>query len=260
MIKKKFITPFTMKFQKTKKTGRFIELDFLRGFAITHMILLHLLWDLDYYNIFPTNAFIQKTNIIVQITFFTIVGICLAITFNKKRNDPKEYYLHLIKRGAWIFSLGLALTIVTLIFMPDRPILFGVLHCIGLCIILSIPFLKLSKYNFPIAISMIVLGLILGSFTIQNANILQLIVGLHPADIWTYTIDYFPIFPWLGVTLLGVGIGNVLYKDNKRRFYIPDISKYLPVKVLSWLGKRSLAIYLVHQPAIVGAITLYTLL
>ncbi len=260
MIKKNRITPITMRLKKKISKGRFIELDFLRGFAITHMIILHLLWDLDYYNILPTNSLIQNTNIIVQVTFFTIVGMCLAITFNKKRDNPNKLYKHLVKRGLWIFSLGLVLTAVTLVFMPERPIIFGVLHCIGLCIILSIPFLKLSEYNYPIALSMIVIGIVLGSFTIQNASVLHLVVGLHPADIWAYTIDYFPIFPWLGVTLLGVSIGNILYKDNKRNFYLPDISKYLPVKALAFLGKRSLAIYLFHQPAIVGLITLYTIL
>ncbi len=260
MIKKKFITKAAMRLKKPKKKERFIELDFLRGFAITHMILLHILWDLDYYNILPTNSLIQNTNIIVQVTFFTIVGICLAITFNKKRDNPKTFYKHLVKRGLWIFSLGMILTIVTLIFMPDRPILFGVLHCIGLCIILSIPFLKLSEKNYPIALLMILTGIVLGEMVFQNASIFHLIVGLHPADIWAYTIDYFPIFPWLGVTLLGVTIGNILYKDSKRRFYLPDLSNYIPVRMLSWLGKRSLAIYLVHQPAIVGLITLYTIL
>jgi len=259
MIKNLLITKFKMMKQKNK-TNRFIELDFLRGFAIVHMILLHFLWDLDYYGIFPLNQFVQDTNIIVQVTFFTLVGICLAITFNKKATNPNKLYKHLIKRGLWIFSLGMIITIVTLIFMPERPILFGVLHCIGFCIILSVPFLKLREWNHPIAVSMILTGIILGSYNIQNPSLLHIIIGLHPANFWTYTIDYFPILPWLGVCLLGVSIGNILYKDNKRHFYLPDISKYLPVKILSFLGKHSLKIYLFHQPAIAGALILYTII
>jgi len=246
--------------KKRQNPSRFIELDFLRGFAITHMILLHVLWDLDYYKIYPLNSTIQGTNVIVQVMFFLLLGICLAITFNKKKDNPIKLYKHLLKRGLWVFSLGMFLTIITLIFMPDRPIIFGVLHCIGFCIILSIPFLKLGKLNHPIATAFIAFGIFIGAFTIQNPTIMHIIFGIHQANIWTYTIDYFPIFPWLGVCLLGISIGNILYKDNKRRFYMPDISKYLPIKTVSWLGRHSLTIYLVHQPAIVGVLTLYTFL
>jgi len=259
MIKNFVFTKLKMAREKKYKMSRFIELDFLRGFAILHMILLHLLWDLDYYEILPINPTIQQTNVIVQVTFFTILGMCLAITFDKKTGQHKKLYLHLLKRGLWIFFLGMIITIVTLIFMQERPIIFGVLHCIGLCIILSIPFLKFKQWNQPIALTLIVIGIILGTLSIQNPSILHLLIGLHPADVWTYTIDYFPIFPWLGVTLLGVSIGSMLYKDNKRRFYLPDISKYVPVKLLSWFGKHSLTIYLFHQPAIAGALILYTI-
>jgi uncharacterized membrane protein len=248
-----------MSSQKNKR-NRFIELDFLRGFAITHMIFLHFLWDLDYYGVFPSNAFIQNTNVIVQVIFFALLGICLAITFNKIPKSPTKLYKHLLKRGLWIFFLGVVITAVTLIFMAERPIIFGVLHCIGLCVILSIPFLRLKQWNQPIALLMILAGIIIGSVNFQNPTLLHLIVGFHPTDFWLYTIDYFPIFPWLGVCLLGVSIGNILYKDNKRCFYLPDLSRYLPVKFLSWLGRHSLKIYLFHQPAIAGFLILYTTL
>ena len=248
-----------MAMQKSK-INRYFELDFLRGFAIAHMILLHLLWDLDYYAILPINAAVQSTNIIVQTMFFSLIGICLSITYNKKIDNPKkQMYTHLVKRGLWIFSLGMIITLVTLIFMPDRPILFGVLHCIGICIILSIPFLRLKQKNLPIAITIICLGLLFGTYNIQNPTALHLLIGLRPTGFWTNTIDYFPLFPWLGVCLLGNVIGNILYTAEKRRFKLPDFSKYLPIRAFSWLGRHSLAIYLFHQPVIAGAITIYML-
>lgn len=243
------------------KKNRFIELDVLRGFAITHMILLHLLWDLDYYEIYPLNSTIYQTNTIVQVMFFALLGICLSVVYNKN-NKPKktELYFHLVKRGLWIFLLGMTITIVTAIFMPDRPILFGVLHCIGLCIILTIPFLRLKQWNLPIANIIIATGLIFGTINITNPSALHLLIGIHPLDFWIHTIDYFPLFPWLGVCLLGVSIGSVLYTGSERKFKIPDISKYSSVKALSWLGQHSLAIYLFHQPIIAGALTLFIIL
>ncbi|NIM47536.1 MAG: DUF1624 domain-containing protein, partial [Candidatus Aenigmarchaeota archaeon] len=66
-----------------------------------------------------------------------------------------------------------------------------------------------------------------------------------------YTFDYFPILPWFGITLLGIYFGNLLYKNGKRRFKIKDVSNVSIVKFLTFLGRKSLIIYLVHQPLLV---------
>lgn len=232
---------------------RFIEIDSLRGFAIILMIFLHILWDLDYFGIMPLNKNIYQFQLVIPILFFLLVGICLSFSFkpNKKKNEIKK---HLIKRGLLIFNIGLLLTAITMFFFPNRPIIFGVLHCIGISIIFSIPFLKFKKYNLLIAISMIIAGIIIARYPVENPNIFLYILGFHPTNIWQSTIDYFPILPWFGVTLFGVALGNILYKDNKRRFRIPSIFRYKPIILFSWLGKHSLKIYLLHQPLIAGTI------
>jgi uncharacterized membrane protein len=240
---------------------RFIELDILRGFAIIFMILLHLLWDLDYFGILPLNKNFYSLNIIVPVMFFLLVGICQAVNNNKYQSQPKKMYLRTIQRGLWVLNLGILFTLLTAVFLPDRPILFGVLHCIGCCIILSVPFLKLKSLNIVFGILIILAGSVIGTiFTGENANIFQLAVGIHQSDIAAHTIDYFPIIPWLGVCLLGIALGNILYKDNKRRFPLPDLSKYKPTKIFSWLGQHSLAIYLLHQPVIAGVLFLFVMI
>ena len=40
---------------KDKIQNRFIEIDFLRGFAIIFMVFLHFMWDLDYFGLVPLN-------------------------------------------------------------------------------------------------------------------------------------------------------------------------------------------------------------
>ena len=251
---------------KTQKhsSNRFIELDILRGIAIGLMIFLHLLWDLDYFGFLPLNHQIYQFQYIVPITFFLLVGICLVVGKNKNPNktplEQKNYNRHLIMRGIKIFGFGIAITIVTFIFMPDRPIIFGVLHFIGLSIILSIPFLKLKYYNILFALLIIFVGIIIGQYPIENPTIFHLILGFHQSNIWSYTIDYFPLIPWFGVILLGVLLGDILYKDNKRKFILPDLSKYRSFTALSWIGKHSLVIYLLHQPVISGVLFIFVLL
>jgi uncharacterized membrane protein len=184
-----------------------------------------------------------------------------VVSKNKKLNQPsfdkKRYNKHLFLRGLKIIGLGMIITIITMIFIPGRPIIFGVLHCIGFSIILSIPFLKFKSYNILFATLIILTGIIMGQYTIENPTVLHLAVGLHQSDITQYTIDYFPLFPWFGGCLVGIALGHILYKGNERRFKIPDLSKYKPVTMFSWLGQHSLAIYLFHQPVIAGTLFIY---
>jgi uncharacterized membrane protein len=237
---------------------RFIELDILRGFAILCMIILHIFWDLDYFEILPLNKNFYSLNIVVPLMFFLLVGICQAVNNNKYHNQPHKIYLRTLQRGLWVLNLGMLLTLLTTIWLPDRPIMFGVLHCIGCCIILSVPFLRFKSTNILLGTILIFTGLLTGVFSaVENPNILQLAVGFHQSDVGQHTIDYFPILPWLGVCLLGIALGNILYRENKRRFPIPDVSKYKPTKIFSWLGQHSLMIYLVHQPIIAGILFLY---
>ncbi len=240
-----------------RPSPRFIELDILRGFAILFMIILHFFWDLDYFGILPLNKNFYSLNIIVPVIFFLLVGICQAVNNNKYRDQPRKMHFRTIQRGLWILNLGMLFTLLTVIFLPDKPILFGVLHCIGCCMILSTVLLRFKSTNVILGALMIVIGLALGLFyTTENPNMIELAAGIHEPDIARHTIDYFPILPWFGICLLGIALGNILYKDNKRRYPLPDLSKYKPTKLFSWLGKHSLAIYLVHQPIIAGCLTL----
>jgi uncharacterized membrane protein len=97
-------------------------------------------------------------------------------------------------------------------------------------------------------------------FFIESPTVLHLVLGFHQANVWQYTVDYFPLIPWFGVSLLGVVMGDLLYCGDRRRFRMPDLSKYRPVKVFQWAGQHSLGIYLFHQPVIAGALALFVIL
>ena len=233
--------------------ARFIELDLFRGFAITGMIFFHVMWDLNYFGLVSLDNGLYGWGRMFVPVFLVLVGICLTLASARKTTKQ------LLLRGAEIFGLGMIITLTTLIFMPERPILFGALHCIGLSIILSVPLLRLRYYNITIATAIILTGFFTWLPHVKNPNALQLAVGIHQHGVWNYTIDYFPLFPWLGVVLLGVALGNLLYKNGERRFPFPDISRYMPARLFSWLGRHSLLIYLAHQPIIAGVLHLYVL-
>jgi len=115
-------------------------------------------------------------------------------------------------------------------------------------------------YTFLIGVTVVLVGILMSIYPMQNPTIAHLALGMHPTNIYSFTVDYFPIFPWFGLCLVGIATGHWLYKENKRRFSIPDLSKYKPVSAFSWLGKHSLVIYLVHQPIIAGVLFLFVIL
>jgi uncharacterized membrane protein len=91
------------------------------------------------------------------------------------------------------------------------------------------------------------LGFYLQEFRFDFSWLLWL--GFIPKNF--YTFDYWPILPWFGVTLIGIFFGNSLYKNGRRNFKIKDLSNLSIVKVLAFLGRKSLTIYLIHQPLLI---------
>ncbi len=68
------------------------------------------------------------------------------------------------------------------------------------------------------------------------------------------TEDYVPLFPWAGVLLLGIASGHVL---ARRQFRPIRWTERLP-RWIAWLGRHSLAAYMIHQPVLLGALFLAT--
>ena len=65
------------------------------------------------------------------------------------------------------------------------------------------------------------------------------------------TEDYVPLFPWTGVMLIGVAAGHALARTRLRA--CSRRSRGFPAFV-HWLGRHSLAVYMVHQPLLLGAL------
>ncbi|UCF12285.1 MAG: DUF1624 domain-containing protein [Thermoplasmatales archaeon] len=234
---------------------RFWEIDFIRGIAIIMVIFFHILIDLNFFDIYKINVFsgvMLPIAYTVATTFLFLVGISLTLKFSKIKNtlSKKEGQLKIILRGLKVFGIGLVITLSTLLYLDNGFIIFGVLHCIGISIILSIPFLTFRVQNLVLGSIFIFLGLILKSFTFDFYWLAWL--GFKPTAF--YTVDYYPLLPWFGVVLIGIFLGNNLYPDGKRRYAVKDLSTVKTLSFFCYIGRHTLIIYLVHQPIIVGII------
>lgn len=226
---------------------RFWEIDILRGIAIINMIIFNYSVALSYLKIYSLNLGLTYA-VLIASTFIFLSGMCLTISYSRvKKWKQKEIYKKFFLRGLKIFIYGILITVITFLAFPEAFIIFGILHFIGVSIILGQFFLNFKKLNLFLGLLIIVLGIYLLNFRFDFSWLLWL--GFVPKNL--YTFDYFPILPWFGVTLLGIFFGNILYKNGKRIFKIRDLSNLSIVKFLAFLGRKSLIIYLAHQPLLI---------
>jgi uncharacterized membrane protein len=226
---------------------RLWEIDLARGLAIIKMVIFNYSFALFYLGIYTFKEGLMFPGWAAAVFIF-LVGLSLTISYSRIKNKkPKEIYKKFFLRGLKIFGYGVLITIITYLTFPEAYIIFGILHFIGISIILSQFFLKFRKLNLFLGILIIILGFYLQNFVFDFSWLLWL--GFIPKNF--YSFDYFPILPWFGITLLGIFFGNTLYKNGKRSFKIKDLSNLIVVKILDFLGRNSLTIYLIHQPLLI---------
>ena len=223
------------------------------------MVSYHFIFDLNFFGIYSLNifsGFLCFFPRIVASIFIFLVGISLYLSYTRAEMSGKfvqerNFFYKYLKRGVWIFSLGLLITLTTWIFVRADLIIFGILQFIGLAIILQYPFLRFNwryKYlNLVLGLIFISAGLYLSLFTFNFNEFMWL--GFIPQNL--QTLDYFPLLPWLGVMSLGIFMGGFFYQNYNRTFKIPDMSQFSLVRLFNFLGKHSLLIYVIHQPIII---------
>jgi uncharacterized membrane protein len=238
---------------ENRQIVRFWEVDFLRGMAIVLMVLFHLVFDLNYFGVQQIEVASGFWFYLARFTaslFLLLVGVSLTLSHSRARllGQIDRFRFRLMKRSLWIFSLAMGVTLVTYLFMGRGFIVFGVLHLISVSLLLAYPFLRLHGVNFLFGLSFILAGLFLQSLSVDFPWLLWL--GLAPWDF--RSVDYFPLLPWFGVILIGVAFGDLFYRGYSRRIPVPDIAGSSLVNVFAFLGRNSLAIYLAHQPVLIG--------
>jgi len=236
------------------QSKRFWEIDALRGIAVILMVFFHALFDLRFFAGvslgFSTEFWFWFPRATASI-FILLAGVSLSISSSRASHLPKKAMRKkFLWRGLKIFSYGLAITAFTFFFSPQEFIAFGILHFIGLSIILSIPFQRLKSENIALAFVSVALGFFLSGMHAGTGFLLWL--GITPLGFTTF--DFFPLFPWFGLILFGIALGNWLYPNAARAISLPDHSKNPLIGAFSFIGRNSLKIYFLHQPILIALI------
>jgi len=142
----------------------------------------------------------------------------------------------------------------TLLVIPQRYVRFGILHSIGVALLVAPAVARLGRWCAPAGVALIAAGIAISP--IQSDIPGLFVVGVRPPGL--RTVDYWPLLPWFGVFALGIALGRALYPAG-RRGALADrlarrVSTHGPVRRFDAPGRRSLLIYLVHQPVLIGLV------
>ena len=232
--------------------SRIWELDALRGVCILCVIVVHFLFDLSFFGGLDLTlpawyVFIQEYGGAI---FVVLSGVC--VTLGSKS----------VRRGLIVFACGMLITAVTYgmyrlgMSGADVVVKFGVLHLLGVCMLVYPAFKKLP----PAALALLGLAIAITGYAIRGIIVPQR--WLFPLGL-TYegftSSDYFPLFPQLGYFLIGAAIGKTAYRE--KRTFLPGAFQQTPVaRFFCWCGRQSLFIYLLHQPIVYGLLEFVLLL
>lgn len=225
---------------------RIWELDAFRGICIFGMMVVHFAYDLtDLFGIIQWQypawfAFMQRWG---GVLFLLISGISATLGRSS------------VRRGFIVLLAGAVVTTVTYCmykyfsFAKSIIIYFGVLQCLGTCMILWWLFKRLPNWALVmIGLMMVAAGLYLDRVILVDHPWLIPLGFVYPRFA---SSDYFPLLPNLGFFLLGGVLGRTVY--NNKQTLLPMLSERTPIiRGLCFCGKHSLWFYLLHQPILAG--------
>lgn len=229
---------------------RFAVIDIARGVAIIAMVAYHLCWDLSYFRFIAADvgydpAWVLLARSILGVFLF-LAGVSLVL------GHGSGIRWHSFWRR-WIFVLlgALAITVATWFAFPQSFVYFGVLHAIALFSLMGLAFLRTPLW-LAISVAAVVIAL---PFFYSDP--------LFNEKAWSWlgfwqvpppANDLVPVFPWFGAVLLGIiAMRLVLAAGWSNRLAAIAPSGRLP-RLLAFLGRWSLLIYLVHQPILLGLV------
>ncbi|MDE2003983.1 MAG: DUF1624 domain-containing protein [Betaproteobacteria bacterium] len=222
------------------------SLDTLRGIAIVAMAAYHFCFDLRYFGFLRADLehdwrWITARTLILS-TFLLVAGASMVLAERDRQSARRRWLAH----AGVIAIAALAVSAGSYLMFPQTWIWFGVLHAIAASLVIARPFVRRPAIAMAAGVAIIVAGLAFQNAAFDNRALGWLgFMTAKPA-----TEDYVPLFPWTGVLLLGTGLGHLLVRT---RFAVLGPLERAP-RLLAFLGRHSLAVYLVHQPILIGAL------
>ncbi|MGB3540676.1 MAG: DUF1624 domain-containing protein [Mesorhizobium sp.] len=228
---------------------RIVVIDMARSLALLAMASYHFTWDLEFFGYVDAGlTAVGGWKIYarsIASTFLFLVGVSLVLAHGRGIRWAGFW-----KRLVMVALAAAAITVATRIATPDGFIFFGILHQIALASLLGLAFLRL-----PALLTALIAALVIAApFYLQSA------IFDHPALWWVglstvnpRSNDYVPLFPWFGVVLAGIAATRLASASG----LLAKLGEFSPgrwKRPLVFIGRHSLAFYLIHQPVLIACV------
>lgn len=221
--------------------------DALRGLALCLMIGYHFCFDLRHFGWlaadFEHDLFWLGLRALILSTFMALVGVSLVLA-DRAGQEPA----HFRRRLGAVAACAALVSAASYVVFPQSFIYFGVLHCIVVATLIARPLVRRPWPALALGAAMVAAGNFVAA-PLFDAPVLSFI-GLRTVK--PLTEDYVPLLPWAGVTLLGVALATRSLTPRNAA----ALARLRPPRLLGWMGRHSLAIYMAHQPLLLGALWL----
>ncbi len=235
-------------------------IDALRGLAMVWMTAFHFCFDLQNFGYIHQNFYAdpvwtwQRTVILSLFLFCAGLGQGTAML----QGQPWQRFW---RRWRLVAVCALLVTAGSYWMFPKSFIYFGVLH--GLALMLIVARLTAgwgrwlwlagllaiaSKFIADYALSTYATALFAAYFDAKPLNWIGWITRKP------ITEDYVPVFPWLGVVWWGMASAQWLHRTQPAWLTRP-LAK--TPAALATLGRWSLSYYMLHQPVLIGLLTVW---
>jgi len=224
--------------------NRLYIIDFIRGCAIIMMVIFHIFLSFNLFNNTNYNlntGILNLFGIISRNIFIFLSGISLYLSY--KNSKKKQFLRKQINRLISIFIFSVIVTILSYTVLPNKYIIFGILHYMFVSLLILVLYLNFFNtkylYNF-LGLALLFKNIELSPDIIFNNNYFNNYFG-HTLGFNPYyknTIDYFPLKNWLYKSILGIIFASYISLEKKTNI------NYFKNNSITKLGKNSLFIYI----------------
>jgi uncharacterized membrane protein len=232
---------------------RIVALDLARTIALIGMAVFHFTWDLEFFGYVTPGTTLHGGWAIfarlVASSFLFLAGVSLVLGHGQGIRWPG-----FLRRLAMIAGAAALITAATAYAVPHAFIFFGMLHSIAVASVLGLLFLRAPVW-----------------LTLATALAVWFLPDLASAPAfdtrwlaWTglaatppASFDFVPVTPWFAATLAGIAVA----RGAEAAGLWTRLRQTTPgplLRAAAWPGRHSLAVYLLHQPVLLGLLWLYT--
>ncbi len=246
-----------MAFESSSASPRLVSIDALRGVAMLWMTVFHFCFDLDYFGWWEQDFLhdprwtLQRTAIVSLFVF--CAGLSQAVAQQQSLGWSRFW-----KRWWQVVACAALVTLGSWLMFPRSFIYFGILHGMALMLLVARLTAGWGFWLWPLGLAAVLApmaaqALLMGGLS-QWAPLLdsRTFNWLGLVTRKPFTEDYVPLLPWLGVMWWGLASGNWLLRCRRHWLTFP-VPRYAMSLVV--MGRWSLSYYMLHQPAMIGAMT-----